>query len=72
MRSSRCSPTRELEDQVTLRDVAHALQRAEMLRRIADSLEGYVVELGAEGRMIALQLEELFEPDAAGARADRA
>jgi len=54
--------TRELEDQVTLRDVAHALQRAEMLRRIADSLEGYVVELGAEGRMIALQLEELFDP----------
>jgi len=53
---------RELEDQVTLRDVAHALQRAEMLRRIADSLEGYVIELGVEGRMIALQLEELFEP----------
>ncbi len=54
--------TREFEDQVTLRDVALALQRAEMLRRIADSLEGYVVELGEEGRMIALQLEELFEP----------
>ncbi len=54
--------TRELEDQVTLRDVAHALQRSEMLRRIADSLEGYVVELGVEGRMVALQLEELFEP----------
>ena len=53
---------RELEDQVTLRDVAHALQRAEMLRRIAFSLEGYVVELGVEGRMVALQLEELFEP----------
>jgi len=54
--------TREFEDQVTLRDVALALQRAEMLRRIADRLEGYVVELGDEGRMIALQLEELFEP----------
>ena len=54
--------TRELEDQVTLRDVAHALQRAEMLRRIACSLEGYVIELGVEGRMVALQLEELFEP----------
>jgi diadenylate cyclase len=54
--------TRELEDHVTLRDVALALQRAEMLRRIADKLDGHVVELGEEGRMIALQLEELFEP----------
>ena len=54
--------TRELEDQVTVRDVAFALQRAEMLRRIAGNLEGHVVELGVEGRMVALQLEELFEP----------
>jgi DNA integrity scanning protein DisA with diadenylate cyclase activity len=54
--------TRELEDHVTLRDVALALQRAEMLRRIADKLDGHVIELGEEGRMIALQLEELFEP----------
>lgn len=54
--------TREMEDQVTLRDVALALQRAEMLRRIADELIGHVIELGDEGRMIALQLEELFEP----------
>jgi diadenylate cyclase len=54
--------TREMEDQVTLRDVALALQRAEMLRRIADELSGHVIELGDEGRMIALQLEELFEP----------
>jgi diadenylate cyclase len=53
---------RELEDQVTLRDVALALQRAEMLRRIADKLDGHVVELGQEGSMIVLQLEELFEP----------
>jgi diadenylate cyclase len=54
--------TRELEDQVTLRDVGLALQRAEMLRRIADRAQGHVVELGEEGGMIALQLEELFEP----------
>ena len=53
---------REFEDQVALRDVTLALQRAEMLRRIADRAEGYVAELGDEGRMIALQLEELFEP----------
>jgi diadenylate cyclase len=54
--------TRELEDQVTLRDVALALQRAEMLGRIVDEIEGHVVELGSEGRMIALQLEELIAP----------
>jgi diadenylate cyclase len=54
--------TRELEDQVTLRDVGLALQRAEMLRRIADRAQGHVIELGEEGGMIALQLEELFEP----------
>jgi diadenylate cyclase len=54
--------TREMEDQVTLRDVGLALQRAEMLRRIADRAQGHVIELGEEGGMIALQLEELFEP----------
>jgi diadenylate cyclase len=53
---------REVEDQVTLRDVGLALQRAEMLRRIADRARGHVIELGQEGGMIALQLEELFEP----------
>jgi diadenylate cyclase len=53
---------REIEDQVTVRDVVLALQRAEMLRRIADELEGHVVELGTEGRMVTLQLEELAAP----------
>jgi diadenylate cyclase len=42
-----------------LRDVATVLQRAEMVRRIADEIEGYVVELGDDGRLVALQLEEL-------------
>ena len=36
----------EVEDLVTLRDVATVLQRAEMVRRIAEEIEGYVVELG--------------------------
>ncbi len=53
---------RELEDQATLRDVVGVLQRSEMLRRIADEAEGLVVELGVEGRMVALQLEELAHP----------
>ncbi len=49
----------EVEDLVTVRDVATVLQRAEMVRRIADEVEGYVVELGADGRLVMLQLEEL-------------
>lgn len=50
----------EVEDLVTVRDVANVLQRAEMVRRVADEIEGYVVELGADGRLVLLQLEELI------------
>ena len=50
----------EVEDLVTVRDVATVLQRAEMVRRIADEIEGYVIELGADGRLVMLQLEELI------------
>ena len=49
----------EVEDLVTVRDVVTVLQRAEMVRRIADEIEGYVVELGLDGRLVELQLEEL-------------
>ena len=50
----------EIEDLVTWRDVATALQRAEMVRRIALEIEEYVVELGTDGRLVLLQLEELM------------
>ena len=49
----------EVEDLVTVRDVVTVLQRAEMVRRIAEEIEGYVVELGLDGRLVELQLEEL-------------
>jgi diadenylate cyclase len=49
----------EIEDLVTVRDVATVAQRAEMVRRIAREIEGYVVELGTDGRLLALQLDEL-------------
>jgi diadenylate cyclase len=49
----------EVEDLVTVRDVATALQRAEMVRRIAEEIDGYVIELGADGRLVLLQLDEL-------------
>ncbi len=50
----------EVEDLVTVRDVATVLQRAEMVRRIAEEIEGYVIELGTDGRLVLLQLEELM------------
>src|SRR3954452_2926524 len=50
----------EVEDLVTVRDVATVLQRAEMVRRIAEEVEGYIVELGVDGRLVRLQLEELM------------
>jgi len=52
--------TLEVEDLVTVRDVVNVLQRAEMVRRIAEEIEGYIVELGSDGRLIRLQLEELM------------
>lgn len=50
----------ELEDLVTLQDVVSVLQRAEMMQRIAEEIEVYLAELGTEGRLIELQLEELM------------
>jgi len=38
--------------------VGEMLQRAEMVRRIAEEIDGYVVELGRDGRLVQLQLEE--------------
>ena len=49
----------EIEDLVTVRDVAAVAQRLEMVLRIAREIEGYVVELGTDGRLLSLQLDEL-------------
>ncbi|MHB8944978.1 MAG: DNA integrity scanning diadenylate cyclase DisA [Bacillota bacterium] len=49
----------ELEDLVTLGDVATVVQRAEMLLRIQAEVEGYITELGTEGRLVGMQTEEL-------------
>ncbi len=50
----------EVEDLVTLRDVVTVLQRTEMVRRIAEEIEFTIVELGEDGRLVRLQLEELM------------
>jgi diadenylate cyclase len=50
----------EIEDLVTVRDVAVVAQRLEMVIRIAAEIEDYVLELGTDGRLLSLQLEELI------------
>jgi diadenylate cyclase len=49
----------EIEDLVTVRDVCVVVQRQEMVRRISEEIAGYVVELGTDGRLLSLQLDEL-------------
>jgi diadenylate cyclase len=50
----------EIEDLVSVRDVAVVAQRLEMVRRISREIDGYVVELGSDGRLLSLQLVELI------------
>jgi diadenylate cyclase len=49
----------EIEDLVTVRDVASVVQRLEMVLRISNEINDYVLELGNDGRLLALQLDEL-------------
>jgi diadenylate cyclase len=48
----------EFEGGVTLHDVLTVLQRSELVTRMAVEIERYIVELGSEGRLIEMQLEE--------------
>jgi diadenylate cyclase len=57
--------TMEIEDLVTARDVSTVVQRHEMVRRISAEISAYVVELGTDGRLLSLQLEELVSGTAA-------
>jgi diadenylate cyclase len=49
----------EFQNAVVLDDVLAVLQRAEMTTRMAEEIERDCVELGTEGRLIRMQLEEL-------------
>lgn len=49
----------ELEDLVTVMDVVLVVQRTEMVRRIVAEIDRYISELGTEGRLVSMQLEEL-------------
>ena len=49
----------EFNDIVTLQNVIVAIQRAEMVMRIADEIEENIYELGNDGRLVRMQLEEI-------------
>jgi len=48
----------EFEGRTVLHDALSVLQRAELVTRMAVEVERYIVELGTEGRLIEMQLEE--------------
>jgi diadenylate cyclase len=58
----------EFEGGAVLYDVLSVLQRAELVTRMAVEVERYIVELGTEGRLIEMQLEETM----VGVAADKA
>lgn len=49
----------EVEDLATVRDVLLVTQRLEMVRRMSAEIDEYVVELGVDGRLLDLQLQEV-------------
>ncbi|MBC8059670.1 MAG: DNA integrity scanning protein DisA [Clostridiaceae bacterium] len=51
----------EFQDLDTLFDVITAIQRTEMVMRIVGEIERYICELGNEGRLISMQLNELVK-----------
>ena len=50
----------EFNDLVTIYDVALVMQKMEMVMRVTSIIEKYVIELGDEGTLVSMQLEELM------------
>ena len=50
----------EFNDIVTLKNVIDVIQRAEMVRRISDEIKRQIYELGEDGRLVNMQLDELM------------
>ena len=51
----------EFNDIVTLDNVLTVIQRAEMVMRIVEEIKSSIYELGADGRLVSMQLQELVE-----------
>jgi len=49
----------EFDDLVTLGDVAEAIGRFEMVRRVSHEVARYIGQLGSEGRLVRMQADEL-------------
>jgi diadenylate cyclase len=49
----------EFEDMVTMGDVAEAIARFEMVKRVSREVDRHIVLLGTEGRLIRMQAEEM-------------
>lgn len=49
----------EFEDMVTISEVCEVLKRSIKVLRIATEIENYIVELGVEGRLVKMQLDEM-------------
>lgn len=49
----------EFEEMVTLHEVSNVIQRVEMVLRIKTEIKKYINELGSEGRLVNMQMEEL-------------
>lgn len=49
----------EFEELITLQDVTQVIQRIEQVLKIKHEIQKYIHELGTEGRLIRMQLEEL-------------
>ncbi len=50
----------EFNDIVTLENVIHVIQRAEMVMKVVEEVQKAIYELGEEGRLLQMQLEELI------------
>lgn len=49
----------EFEEAVTAHDVVKVIQRVEMIGRVMDEIDFYIIQLGNESRLVTLQLEEM-------------
>ncbi|MGF7049739.1 diadenylate cyclase [Paenibacillus sp. DS2015] len=49
----------EFEELVTIPEVVNVIQRVEMVLRVKTEIKRYITELGNEGRLISMQLDEL-------------
>lgn len=50
----------EFKDLVTLYDVVLVVQKIELVMRVTNIIEKYIVELGVEGTLLSMQVEELM------------